>query len=490
MTPKPLRILHLEDSPNDAWLIASLLQEEFQDLVIVQVDGRADFLKEIRNPEVRLVLSDYSLPAYDGISALSAARQVRPELPFLFVSGAMGEDMAVECMKIGATDYVLKSNLKRLPAAIRRALSELDTRLALMEAARVAKVVPWQWNEANDTWLFGYLVRDVLGYGSEVLKSSPGFLKAKVHVEDLPRFVASFDLARGRDRMEFDCRLLHLEERWVWTRWTLAWVDGKCRGILQDITELHATQEALIQSQRLETLGLMIGGITHDFGNLIGAMNGAVELLSLDPLTAAQRRHVELLVRSCARALTFKDDLLRLARKEDAPARHPAALEEIAREAVSLLSHAVSKNTELVCELSAEAPPVRCVPAQLLQVFMNLGINARDAMGDRGRITLRTGTLALSEGEAMESHRPGGRYAYIEVEDTGPGISPEIMARMFDPFFTTKTKDKGTGLGLAMVRAIVLQHDGLLQVFTRAGGGACFRILLPLTEDLQPLQVR
>ena len=474
----PLKIVHLEDSPNDALLIEALIGEEFHNFSIVQVDTQEAYLLAIQDPGLRIVLSDYSLPTYDGLSALAALRSLRPELPFIFVSGAMGEDMAVECMKIGATDYVLKSNLKRLPAAIRRALGEMNTRLALTDAARVAKVVPWRWDEEADTWLFGYLVTDILGYDPSILKSTPGFLREKIHPEDMLRFTSSFALARQRDRVDFDCRIRHADGRWLWARWILAWSEARCRGALQDITELRSAQDALIQSQRLETLGAMIGGITHDFGNLVAAMDGAVELLSRSPLTDPQRRHVELLSRNCGRAMEFKRELLRLARREDDPAQVDVHLDEVVREANSLLRHALPRTMELLLEPCAEVPPIKGVAMQLLQVLMNLGINARDAMATEGRIILRTGVAMIPEAEARECNRPGGAYAFVEVEDSGPGIPPGILARMFEPFFTTK--EEGSGLGLAMVKGIVQQHDGLLKVDTVPGKGTRFRVLLPV----------
>lgn len=480
MAAAQLKILHLEDSHDDAFLIAALLEDEFRDLVLQRADTQEGFVHGLGDPDLRIVLSDYSLPAYDGISALAEARHRRPELPFIFVSGAMGEDMAVECMKIGATDYVLKSNLKRLPAAIRRALSELDTRLTLTEAARVAGVVPWHWNDQDDTWIFGYLVQDILGYPPDLLKATPGFLKARVHPEDLARFTASFERARGRDRHQFDSRLAHADGRWLWTRWTLAWLGDRCRGVVQDITELHSTQEALIQSQRLEVLGMMIGGITHDFGNLISAMNGASELLALSPLDTGQRKYVDILLRSCARALEFKNELLRLARKEDAPARTSVHLNDLVLEATGMLRHAVLPPVEVRCVLDPAPPEVRGVPAQILQMVMNLGINARDAVGNRGTITVRTGRARLTEAEAAAQDRPGGLYAFVEVEDTGPGIPDSIRSRIFEVFFTTKPEGKGTGLGLAMVRAIVQEHDGLLQLESGPERGTRFRILLPV----------
>jgi len=478
MSPEPAKILHLEDSENDAFLILHLLQKEFGDLEVVQVDNQADFMRAMEDPRIRMVLSDYSLPTYDGMSALSALRQLRPELPFIFVSGAMGEDMAVECMKIGATDYVLKSNLKRLPTAIRRAFSERDTRMTLTEAARVGRVVPWYWNEVDDTWLFGYLVQEILGYAPGLLKSTPGFLKAQVHVEDLPRFVASFSPSGEKTRKDFDCRLRHRDGRWLWTRWTLAWAEGRCRGILQDITELRLAQDALIQSQRLETLGTMIGGITHDFGNLIAAMSGAAELLGEGPLTERQRRHVDLLARSCERAKGFRDDLLRLARKEDAPERRPTDLNEVTREAATLLGHALAKSMVITTELQEDLPRVQAVPAQILQLLMNLGINARDAMGTQGQITLRTGVETLAKDAIHDDSQPQGTYVYVEVEDTGPGIPTEVLPHIFDTFFTTK--NQGTGLGLAMVRAIAQQHDAVIQLDSSPGKGVRFRVLLPV----------
>jgi len=110
---------------------------------------------------------------------------------------------------------------------------------------------------------------------------------------------------------------------------------------------------------------------------------------------------------------------------------------------------------------------------------MNLGINARDAMGSHGQVRLRTGLAQLSEAEAMENNRPSGQYVFIEVADSGPGIAPEVLPHLFEPFFTTKAKGLGTGLGLAMARAIIHQHDGVIQVDSRPGAGARFRLLLP-----------
>ena len=475
-----LKIVHLEDSLNDAFLIEALLDQDFHNFSITRVDSQEAYLREIQDPGLRIVLSDYSLPGYDGMSALAELRHRRPEVPFIFVSGAMGEDMAVECMKIGATDYILKSNLKRLPSAIRRALRELNARLAFTEAARVAKVVPWSWDDANDTWLFGNLVEDILGFSEGALKYTPGFLKTRIHGEDLPRFAASFALAKERDRVDFDCRFQHADGRWLWTRWILAWSDGRYRGTLQDITELRSAQEALIQSQRLESLAMMIGGITHDFGNLIASMTGAVELLAMGELTERQQRHVDALARSCGRAMEFKNELLRLARKEEAPRRLDVDLNEVAREAAALLVHALPRSVALVFEPGGDLPRVQAVPSQILQVLMNLGINARDALEGQGRIRILTGTEHLAQSGTAGNGPPDGTYAFAEVEDTGPGLSPEVQARMFEPFFTTKAQGEGTGLGLAMVRAIVQQHDGLMKVETELGKGSRFRILLPV----------
>lgn len=468
-TDSPLKFVHLEDSPNDALLIAAVVGDAFPEAEIRQVDDAQGFLEAIQAPDLQLVLSDYSLPSYDGLSALAALRTVQPELPFIFVSGAMGEDMAVECMKIGATDYVLKSNLKRLPSAIRRALSELDARLALTDAARVAKVVPWRHDGSTDTWLFGTLVQDLLGHAPDTLSRTPGLLAACLHPEDRSRFAAAFAQARAGARVDFDCRVQHAAGHWIWTRWILAGSSDHCRGVLQDITELHSTQEALIQSQRLEALATMIGAITHDFGNLVASMNGAAECLALSPLAEPQRRHVDTLIRNGERAMAFTRELMRLARKEEAPERQRVDLNALIHEAVALLHHALPRGIALTFEGAPDLPLAWGIPSQLHQVLMNLGINARDAMGDQGRLMIRTATKV--------DPATGARQILLEVSDTGPGIPPESRARIFEAFFTTKAT--GTGLGLATVQAIVRQHDGHLDVDCPPGQGTCFRILLP-----------
>lgn len=480
MSQEPLTILHLEDSTNDAILIEDVLRRTFPNLTLVWVDSREGFLRAVQDPAVQIILSDYSLPAYDGMTALSEARQARPEIPFIFVSGSMGEDMAVECMKIGATDYVLKSNLKRLTAAVQRALTESDTRMALLEAARVAKVVPWQWDEADDQWLFGYLVKEILGFRPHAFRSERGFLASRLGPEDHGRFQAAFQRACEKGRTDVECRFLHAEDRWIWTRWTMTYYDGKYRGVLQDITELHSTQDALIQSQRLESLGMMLGGITHDFGNLIMAIHGAAEALSLSELSPRQQHLVGLILRSCDRSAEFTRELLRLARKEEAPARIATDLNELSQEAFNTLRHAVPRTIAMRFEPCESLEPCPLVPGQVLQVLMNLGLNARDALEAGGTITLRTGRAELSAGEAETHNRPAGAYATLEVEDTGPGIPLDRQAKVFEAFFTTKDGGRGTGLGLAMVRSIVQQHDGIVQLDSAPGRGTRFRVLLPL----------
>ena len=149
MTPPSLKVLLLEDSPLDAELIAGILRTAVQDVALTHVDSWGAFQERLGDPDLRLVLSDYHLPGFDGLDAWEMTRKLRPEMPFIMVSGVMGEEFAVQCMKTGVTDYVLKSNLARLPAAIQRALKEADIHGALREASRVARVVPWQIGRAH-----------------------------------------------------------------------------------------------------------------------------------------------------------------------------------------------------------------------------------------------------------------------------------------------------------------------------------------------------
>lgn len=487
-----LRILYLEDSELDVKLAMATLHRQAGPCDILWAKDQHEYAELLKDPDLDLVLSDFMLPTFDGFAALELCRATRPLLPFILISGTIGEERAVEVLRRGATDYVLKGNMQRLPMVVKRALAEVrehaervrvdEERQSLLEAASLAKVVPWKQEIPSKVWVFGESAATVLGYHPPQLKEDPEMVESLIHNEDVHRFVSARSRSETGQAVGFDCRMRHGAGPWIWTRWTMAKSPDVFRGVLQDVTELHATQEQLIMSQKAEAASVMVSGLCHDFNNHIMVIQANAEVLSGGPLPETHRRYVANIKRAAERSQEMVRQLLGFARKSQETRRVPHGLNELVNEAAGLLRHALPPEIRLETEISESPCEVFVDPGQIVQVLMNLGINARDAIEDEGTITLRSGEQVLDRTEAEAQERSPGFYAFFEVEDTGDGIPEAIRKKIFDPFFTTKPTGQGTGLGLAMVQAIVKSHDGVLLCDSELGRGTRFRILLPCLD--------
>jgi PAS domain S-box-containing protein len=261
------------------------------------------------------------------------------------------------------------------------------------------------------------------------------------------------------------------------------------RWVFQDLTErraaeeaLHETQERLRHSQRLEAIGRLAGGVAHSFNNLLAAIAFHSELM-LDPHCSRQDldRHAMEIQKAGERAAALASQLLAFSRKQ---ALNPDQLRlaELVGGLESMLRRLLGEDIELAIETSPSTGLVYADLGQLEQVILNLVANARDAMLDGGRLTLRTETAML--GENNEVGLPAGPYVILSVADTGLGMDPEVLAQIFEPFFTTKEKGKGTGLGLSTVYGIVRQSGGDIQVESTPGRGTTFTIYLPQVGEI------
>ena len=354
----------------------------------------------------------------------------------------------------------------------------LQERRAMLEAASVARVVPWSMDpEGILRW--GDSAGRVLGALPAELEQRPGWPWHLLQEEDQPRLRQALRETDMGLVASAECRMRHGEGRTIWTRWTLAKEGHRFRGAVQDITEQHTVQEQLFQSQKLESLGTLVGGIAHDFNNLLMAILGYCEIFEGDPgFTPRQRKGLDVIHRAAQRGRDLVDRLLGFSRKVP-PRRASANFNTILSEAAALLVHALSNRIRLVQEPTPGLPDFCFDSGQLHQVVMNLAINARDAIQGDGSITLRSGRLSVPAKLALAHGRLPGEYAFLEVEDTGCGIPADRLRRIFEPFYTTKGA-KGTGLGLSMVHGIVTDHGGFVECESELGVGTRIRVLLPM----------
>lgn len=251
-------------------------------------------------------------------------------------------------------------------------------------------------------------------------------------------------------------------------------------------TALEESEQKLLQSQKMEAVGLLAGGVAHDFNNLLTAIRCYGEILN-DDLTeqapTAQPKVAEIL-KATSRASALTRQLLAFSRKQVV---QPETLDlnNVINDLSDLLRSLLSENIVFDQQLNTQPVSISADRSQIEQVLINLAINARDAMPQGGRLTLRTSLRTLGPGDEETHDLPPGSYAELAVSDTGVGMSPEVQGHLFEPFFTTKPKGRGTGLGLATCAVILKHAGGAIRCTSHLGEGTTFTVLLPEEMKLE-----
>ena len=262
--------------------------------------------------------------------------------------------------------------------------------------------------------------------------------------------------------------------------------------VFRDVTEEALLQEQLRQSQKMEAIGQLAGGVAHDFNNLLAGIMGNAQLLEmkLDPDTK-EAGFAQQIDQAAARAADLTGQLLAFSRKGKLQSTS-IDVHALIDEVIALLSRSIDKRIDIRRTLQAEPSAILGDPTQLQNALLNLGVNARDAMTDSGgALTFATRTVML-DAEYCRQHSeeiPPGQYLQIDVSDTGMGMSAETQKRIFEPFYTTKAKGKGTGLGLAGVYGCIKSHHGMIRVESKPEVGTTFKLLLPVAEALTETEI-
>ncbi|GAB7027182.1 hybrid sensor histidine kinase/response regulator [Geotalea toluenoxydans] len=504
----PLRILIIDDSPEDAVLLVRELKKEFSP-VMERVETEEAMLSAIEKGKWDVVVSDFVMPEFNGLAAISILHQQNRDLPFIMVSGQMGEELAVEAMRAGAHDYLVKGNLSRLIPAIKRELKEASDRDKRHKAEAALHATEARFKSLVEQSLVGiYLLQDgifsyvnpkfaeIFNFQQSELVDGRALLDLVIDedrqaVAEICETILGYSdngppcYFRGQGKCGKD---LQLEMHGTKTE-----LNGRPAiiGTLLDITERKKAFEQLRQAQKMEALGQLAGGIAHDFNNLLTIINGYSTLLlrSLDR-ESPQHQEAEQILKAGDRAADLTRQLLTFSRRQILAPRMLNLNDQICG-IEKMLHRVVGEHIYLETSLAGDIGLIKIDPGQVEQIVMNLVVNAGDAMKDGGVISIATTNAEIDQ--SFASIHPGsvmGGYVMLAVTDNGTGMTEEVKSRLFEPFFTTKEMGRGTGLGLATVYGIVKQNGGYIDVASELEKGTTFRIYLPrLKQQNTPVKL-
>jgi two-component system cell cycle sensor histidine kinase/response regulator CckA len=501
-----LRVLQVEDSESDAALIVRLLEKSGYRVHAERVEEAEPMRRALAREDWDVVIADFQLPQFDAGAALEILHESGRDIPFIVVSGMIGEDRAVEMMRAGAHDYVLKDRIARLVPAVQREIRECQSRgerrraeeqlrdrdewLALAVSVTQLGMFDFYPQSGKLIWSEGGKRHFGLPADAEVTYET--FLRG-LHPDDRKRvddlIQKAFDPASG-GAYATDYRTIGLTdkvERWLAARgrvfFDTAFRPMRFVEVTMDITERKQLEEQFRQSQKLEGVGRLAGGVAHDFNNLLTVITGFshITLAGLAPYDKL-RGGVEEVLKAAVRATSLTEQLLAFSRRQ--PSRTEiVVLNELVENVEKMLGRLIGADVNVALVLDPAAGTIRADAMQIEQAIMNLILNARDAMPNGGKLTIETAHDSVDERfAASHPDLSPGEYLALTVRDTGTGISDEVKTHIFEPFFTTKPQGKGTGLGLSTVYGIVKQCGGSITVWSEVGRGAEFRILLPAVE--------
>lgn len=506
---RPWQLLIADDSSDDVELCLRELKKSdipFQADVVSTCD---EFSRKLQEKKVDVVISDFRMKGWTGLDALDTLQQTSPEIPLILLTGTLGDQLAVDCIKKGVTDYVLKDQIGRLPLALHRAADERKLREAEKRAVEALRDSEARYRSLVDNAIYGIYWESLEGtlvYANRALAQMLGYEGAEELLSRGTTGVLYSKSERHREIQELYATQKHVDAFVEWKRKDGRAVTVRMNGryvadlerrgpgvevIIEDVTERIGLEAQLLQARKFEAIGQLAGGIAHDFNNMIGAILGWADM-GIEETEPGSRlhRHFEKVRHQAERAGALTRQLLAFARRQILEPRD-IDFNQTVTETLNLLEKVLGSNIEIKCALSEDLPVVRADPTQLEQVLMNLCINARDAMPEGGTLIVETFRTSLDEESCkFQTLARPGNYVMLSVTDTGIGMDAATLDRIFEPFFTTKELGKGTGLGLATVYGIVQQHNGFVHVYSEPKMGTTFRVYLPVSNAAVPLPAK
>ena len=445
-----------------------------------------------------------------GMDGYEVCRRLRAdprltEVPVIMITALDDQASRLKGIEVGADDFISKPfNLAELCARV-HSITRLNRYRRLLEAQSALRESELRfgtlaeqsdevfWFAAGRPARFTYIspsAADVWGVTTQVLVGDFDAWKNSIHPDDRSRVSLARDatLDGSAPRFAEEYRVLRPDgtERWILDSGTpIRDEDGSISslgGVARDVTERKAADQLLLRAQRLENIGMLAAGIAHDFNNALAPVLMCCGLLRPKVHEPSLLRLLDTMEKSTDRSVALVRHLLSFARGASGK-RQLLKTGHVIRELVELAEVTFPKSIVITADLPEDLWSIEANATEIHQVFLNLFVNARDAMPKGGVLTITAinRSLNAAEAEGIKNARAGD-FLVVKVRDTGSGIPPDIMPRIWEPFYSTKGAGKGTGLGLSTVCGVVQQHAGFAEVETQVGHGTVFTIYLPAND--------
>src|SRR5947209_17735740 len=479
---KLLDLLLIEDNPVDARLVSGLLKGHSDSLRCRHVPRLDQAIQLIKAIQFDVILLDLNLEDSSGYETFSSILPVASKTAILVLSSSDDEELAVRTVREGAQDYLVKGSFdaRLLVRSIRYAFERKQSEEALRHSEATVRAI-------FENSLDSIIISGVGGICIEANSAAAaliGVSREEMIGCSLFRFVDEETEADWRERCKtqsgrsrFWLRREGGEKHLVDCGYKTNILPERHLIVLRDITEQQSLEEQLRQSQKMETVGRLAGGVAHDFNNILGIISGYAELVQLSATDSSQKLRADKILGAIDKAALLTKQLLAFGRRQ---VISPKLLDlgVVVTEVNSMVHCLAGAEIQVMIHAQENLGLVKADQGQLEQVVFNLTANARDAMPDGGVLAIK-----------VENHRcmthssdlPAGDYVLLSVRDTGTGMDAEIQSHIFEPFFTTKKT--GTGLGLSTVYGIVKQSGGYIHVSSEPGNGSTFNIFLPLAMN-------
>jgi two-component system cell cycle sensor histidine kinase/response regulator CckA len=487
-----INILILVESGQEAETFIRELKNSKLPVSLKFASTRESYLEQLENFLPDIILSEYRLAAFDGMEALRTAREKYFDIPFIIVLDDIDEETAIKFLVEGATDYVYREHLAKLGLVIKRSFEEvretsqkkLANLLDIVHDSIIVCALDYNiifWNKGAEE-LYGWKREEVLGQNVHQFFSKNKSFKFS-EAREILNIKGEW---QGKIRQQArDNREITVDSNWTFVKNKLG-IPESILMVNRDITEKEKLETRFYRAQRLESIGTLTGGIAHDLNNILTPIMVAINILNLKAFDGQSKRIINSLESNVKRGADIIKQLLMFARGAEGEYNifQPGYL---LTETIKMIRETFPKSIEFCMEIDNNLFSVNGDETQLYQVILNLCVNARDAMPNGGKLTLRANNVNLDESYIkMNPDAKKGNYILISVSDTGTGIPADLTEKIFEPFFTTKPVSEGTGLGLSTVMGIVKSHGGFISLYSELNKGTVFRVYLPAIQAPKP----